>query len=163
MTDRRVNLQVRPLQAIAVGVLAMFVLAGCAKPDNFEKTADGIIVTPAQGPAKRVRLQVVSDRIVRVTAVPGESLQLPESLMVVAKPAADVKFSVARAGDKVVLKTARVTAEVALATGAVDFLDANGKPQLAERDRGTFEPVKADEKNLYRVHQLFNPGTDEAF
>jgi alpha-D-xyloside xylohydrolase len=158
-----VNLQVRPLQAIAVGVLAMFVLAGCAKPHNFEKTADGIIITPAQGPAKRVRLQVVSDRIVRVTAVPAESLQLPESLMVVAKPATDVKFSVARAGDKVVLKTARVTAEVALATGAVDFLDANGKPQLAERDRGTFEPVKADEKNLYRVHQLFNPGTDEAF
>jgi alpha-D-xyloside xylohydrolase len=150
-------------------VAVLFVLAcglqGCAKPkpDNFEKTADGVIVTPEQGPAKRVRLQVMSDRIVRVTAVPVASLQLPDSLMVVAKPASDVKFTVVRTGDKLVLKTPMVTAEVSLPTGVVDFLDADGKAVLAERDRGTFEPVKADDKDLYRVHQLFNPGTDEAF
>jgi alpha-D-xyloside xylohydrolase len=56
-----------------------------------------------------------------------------------------------------------VTAEVALSNGAVRFLDAQGKPLLGERDRGTFVPVKIEGKDLYRVHQLFNPGTDEAF
>jgi alpha-D-xyloside xylohydrolase len=74
-----------------------------------------------------------------------------------------MKFEVASADGKVVLKTGKVTAEVTLAGGVVSFLDANGKPLLMERDRGTFEPVKADDKDLYRVHQLFNPGTDEAF
>lgn len=148
---------------VAVVVVTALALSACAKQDTFEKTADGIVVTPADGPAKRVRLQVMSDRIVRVTAVPGESLQLPESLMIVAKPASDVKFSVESAAGKVMLKTARVTAQVTLATGVVNFLDASGKAVLTERNRGTFEPVKADDKDLYRVHQLFNPGTDEAF
>ena len=71
-------------------------VAGCAKKlDNFEKTGDGVIVSPVSGPAKRVRLQVMSDRVVRVTAVPAESLELPESLAVIAKAAGDVKFDVA--------------------------------------------------------------------
>ena len=149
---------------MAVFAVLALLLQGCTKPDSFEKTADGVIVTPTQGPAKRVRVQVMSDRIVRVTAVPVESLQLPESLMVVAKPPANgVKFDVESADGKVVLRTAKVTAEITLAAGVVTFLDASGKPVLAERDRGTFEPVKADDKTLYRVHQLFNPGTDEAF
>src|SRR5262245_22734057 len=79
-----------------VATLAVLLLAigACAKkPRNIEKTADGIVVTPQQGPAKRVRLQVMSDRIIRVTAVPTESLQLPESLAVVAKPAPGVSFT----------------------------------------------------------------------
>ena len=37
---------------------------------DFERTADGVIVTPASGPAKKVRLQVMSDRAIRVTASP---------------------------------------------------------------------------------------------
>ncbi len=139
-------------------------VAGCAKKlDNFEKTGDGVIVTPASGPAKRVRLQVMSDRVVRVTAVPAESLELPESLAVIAKAAGDVKFDVATTDSAVSVRTSQLTAEVNASTGAVRFLDANGKEVLAERDRGTFEPVKADDKSLYRVHQVFNPGTDEAF
>lgn len=161
------SLQVRLGKSAIVAALlvAAFALQGCARSasDSFERTADGIIVTPTEGPAKRVRLQVMSDRIVRVTAVPVEGLQLPESLMVVAKPASDVKFDVESSDGKVVLKTDKATAAITLATGVVSFLDASGKPLLTERDRGTFEPVKADDKDLYRVHQLFNPGTDEAF
>ena len=38
-------------------------VAGCAKElDNFEKTGDGVIVTPVSGPAKRVRLPVCTAR-----------------------------------------------------------------------------------------------------
>lgn len=147
-----------------LAAILFLAIAACAKqPDNFQQTADGVIVTPTAGPAKRVRLQVMSDRIVRVTAVPTESLQLPDSLAVTASPAAGAAFSVEATNGKLVLKTAAVTAQVSLDSGVVAFLGADGKPVLAERDRGTFEPVKADDKTLYRVHQLFNPGTDEAF
>ncbi|HKE95101.1 MAG TPA: TIM-barrel domain-containing protein [Povalibacter sp.] len=145
-------------------LLTLLATTGCAKkPENFQKTADGIVVMPTQGNAKRVRLQVMSDRIIRVTAVPGESLQLPDSLAVVAKPASDAKFTVDSANGKVVLKTGQVTAEVALESGVVNFLDASGKPVLSERDSGSFEPVKIGDRGLYRIHLLFNPGTDEGF
>ncbi len=154
------------MKAVAAMLLAALILAigGCAKKaENFEKTADGVVLTLAEGPAKRVRLQVMSDGIVRVTAVPVDSLDLPESLAVTARPAGDARFSVESTDSAVILKTARVIAEVNAKTGVVRFLDAAGKEILAERDRGTFEAVKADETSLYRVHQLFNPGTDEAF
>jgi alpha-D-xyloside xylohydrolase len=87
---------------IAILLVMALTLQGCGRRDsgNFEKTADGVIVTPTEGPAKRVRLQVMSDRIVRVTAVPVESLQLPESLMVAAKPASGVQFNVESADGK---------------------------------------------------------------
>ncbi|HEY5807831.1 MAG TPA: TIM-barrel domain-containing protein [Povalibacter sp.] len=150
---------------IATFVAALFAIGGCAKkpPQNFAKTADGVIVSPTQGAAKRVRLQVMSDRIIRVTSVPVESLELPQSLAVVGQPAADAKFTVEAAGDTVVLKTSQVTAEVAFVNGAVKFLGADGKPLLSARDSGAFAPVKVGDRELYSVHQLFNPGTDEGF
>src|SRR6187551_2412605 len=89
-------------------------MGACAqkKPDNFEKTADGLLVAPTQSSAKRVRLQVISDRIVRVTAAPTDNLELPESLAVMAKPASGVNFTIESTDDGVVLKTAQVTAKV---------------------------------------------------
>ncbi|HEU4485147.1 MAG TPA: TIM-barrel domain-containing protein [Povalibacter sp.] len=153
-------------RTITVALLALALLGAAAcssKPQNFEKTVDGVVVSPTQGAAKRVRLQVISDRIVRVTAVPVEKIDVPESLAVVAKPSADAKFTLDSADGKAVLKTAAVTVEVDLASGAVDFLDADGKSRLASRDSGSFTPVKIGDRELYSVHQLFNPGTDEGF
>lgn len=130
---------------------------------RFEETADGVIVTPAAGPAGRVRLQVMSDDIVRVTAVPGEELSLPESLMVTAKPAADGGFTVTASEGDVLLETPEVTARVALDTGAVSFLDSEGNEVLSEHGRGSFEPVRIQGEDFYRIHQRFNRNTDEAF
>jgi alpha-D-xyloside xylohydrolase len=138
-----------------------FALTG-ALDGTFEKTADGVIVTPASGPAKKVRLQVMSDRIIHVTATPTDSLDTPASLMVRAQPRTS-GFTVDQVGGKLVLKTAKATAEVSLADGTVDFKDASGKTVLAERDRGAFTPVKVDGQDFYEVRQQFNPGTDEAF
>jgi alpha-D-xyloside xylohydrolase len=92
----------------------------------FEKTADGVIVTPASGPARKVRLQVMGERIIHVTATPTDSFDAPESLMVTAKPQTG-GFTVTQAGGKLVLKTAKATAEVSLADGTVDFKDARAR------------------------------------
>src|SRR5581483_9114622 len=62
--------------------------------EPYQKTPDGIVVYPAAGPAKRVRLQVMSDRVIRVTAVPTQALDLPKSLMVTATPTGNVPFTV---------------------------------------------------------------------
>jgi alpha-D-xyloside xylohydrolase len=133
---------------------------------SMEKTGNGLVVTPDKGPAKKVRLQIMSDKIIRVTAVPQDNLNIPDSLMVTAKPASDGKFSVEKKGDKALLRTADVTAEVSLTTGAVRFLDKNAKPVLTEYER-SFGPVTADpagaDKDSYAIRQQFNRGTDEGF
>ena len=127
--------------------LAAVVLGGCVtgqqdqdKASAYERIDSGIVVSPASGPAKRVRLQVMSDRIVRVTAapqemLPGETLNVPASLMVTATPSNDAEFTVEERDGFVVLKTARVQAEVSTESGAVRFLDDQGRPILAEHER----------------------------
>jgi len=129
---------------------------------GFEKTADGVVVTPGSGPAKKIRLQVMSDRAFHVTATPTDSLDTPASLMVVAQPKTS-GFTVEQSGGKVVLKAGKATAEVVLATGAVSFKDASGKTVLSEQARQAFKPVSIDGKGFYGISQQFNPNTDEAF
>ncbi|HMI36914.1 MAG TPA: TIM-barrel domain-containing protein, partial [Steroidobacteraceae bacterium] len=147
-----------------IALLACAVAGGVqAAGGSFERTTDGVIVTPAAGPAAKVRLQFTSDRIIHVTAVPQASLDLPASLMVVAPPPAHPNYQITRQGDRLVLKSARVSAEVSLATGLVSFRNAHGIRVLEERDRGVFEPVTVGEQPFYSLRQQFNPGTDEAF
>ena len=129
---------------------------------GFEKTADGVVVTPASGPAKKVRLQVMSDRVIHVTATATDSLDTPASLMVTAAPKTS-GFTVESVGGKVVVKAGKATAEVALSDGAVSFKDAAGKTVLAEQGRQAFKPLTIDNEGFYAVSQRFNPGTDEAF
>lgn len=134
---------------------------------DFQQTADGLIVTPEKGAARKVRLQVVSDKIIRVTAVPHENLEaVPASLMVTARPEG-AAFSVTEKDGKALLQTGEVTAEIALDTGVVSFLNKNGEVLLAEHDRGSFGPVAADpagaDPDSYAIRQQFNRGTDEGF
>ena len=155
----------RPLQSIRLCLLvalAVICNVATAAEGRFEKTPDGVIVTPAQGTAKRVRLQVMSERIVRVTAVPTESLATPASLMIVAKPAA-AGFTVEDADSAVKVRTPKLQAEVSLADGVVRFLDAQGKPVLVEQPRTAFQPIKIDGKDFYRIQQRFNANSREAF
>ena len=155
----------RPIQSLRLHLLVALVCVcgiATAAEGRYEKTPDGVIVTPAQGSAKRVRLQVMSDRIVRVTAVPTESLSTPASLMVVAKPAA-AGFTVEDAASVVKLRTPKLQAQVSLANGLVQFMDPQGKPILVEQQRAAFQPVSVDGKNFYRIQQRFNPNTREAF
>ena len=141
--------------------LVVFAVARAEAP--YQRASDGIVVEPTQGPAARVRLQVMSDRIIRVTAMPVGTLDVPKSLMVTAAPSGDAPFTVQQSGGELELRTRSLAADVSLATGAVRFLDARGRVLLAERDRGVFDPVKIAGKKYYSVRQVFNPGTDEAF
>ncbi len=134
-----------------------------AAAQRFERTAGGVTVIPASGPAASVELTVHGDGIIHVVSVPkaGGSTPRAPSLMVAQPPAAG-PFEVTQSAGQVRIRTARTTAEVALATGEVRFLDANGKPLLAEAGPARFAPTKADGKPYVTVSQQFNRGTDEA-
>lgn len=134
---------------------------------DVQRTADGVIVAPAEGAARRVRLQVMGPRLIRVTATPDTAFDLPDSLMVIAEPVTD-GFGVEVDGDVVRLTTTETTAEVSRRTGRVTFLNADGEVMLAEREGGReISPFWVEDQNgiqPYRsVRQLFDPAPDEAF
>jgi len=142
---------------ILAGLVCVALLVGCAQkaPEgSFVQDATGVVVTPAAGDAKRVRLEVRSDRIVRVTAVADGNLELPASLMVVSPTSAAPTFKVEKKEGDLTVSTTALVAHVSLANGAVRFADTSGKALLEETPtRGLASGVS----------QRFNPGSDEAF
>ncbi|MBC8024871.1 MAG: DUF4968 domain-containing protein, partial [Steroidobacteraceae bacterium] len=136
-------------------VLLIALLAACSasQPEgSFTSDASGLVVTPAAGSAKSVRLQVINDRVVRVTAVTDQNLELPPSLMAAPAAGKSAPFKVTRTEDEVMLETALLRARVSLANGAVRFTDHADKTLLAEEPKRSFQGG---------VSQRFNNGTDE--
>jgi alpha-D-xyloside xylohydrolase len=134
---------------------SVVLLAACSKaPDgSFVKEGASVVVTPASGKARRVRLEVRTDRIVHVTSVNDGNLDVPKSLMVVDSKAPPPEFKAREKDGAVVVDTGKIRASVSLADGTVSFSDAAGKPLLGEQPI-TAWPAKG-------VTQRFNPGTDE--
>ena len=150
-----------PVQMIAVAMLVSASSSALAE-GSYRRTDTGIIVTPDQGPEKAVRLQVYGDEIIRVTSTPTAELDLPPSVMVTARPVYKA-FSVDEAPGSVTLKTAKVSAQVDLATGNVAFRDSSGRTVLTESGPPGFAEESAEGKKFLAVRQQFNRGTDEGF
>ena len=103
-----------------------------ALDSQIQKQSDGVLLTTPSG---TLRLQIWSDRIVRVTFAPENKLPVKKSFSVIAKPA-KTKWKLNETPDAVILETQAVRARVDKKTGAVGFFDLNGKPILQEADNG---------------------------
>ena len=148
-------------------LLAMSVVAALvpmqALAQSVERQADGVIVRPADTQAADVRLQLVSDRIVRVSADVDGDFQRSPSLMRAEAPSAPPAFEVEQEEGRVRVKASGIAAEVSLGDGSVSFFDANGKPLLAERPGAReFQPATFDGRDYYSVRQRFQSPQDEA-
>ncbi|AKC87594.1 TIM-barrel domain-containing protein [Pseudoxanthomonas suwonensis] len=147
--------------ARAVLVMALLPLAAAAQ--TVERQADGVIVRPADGQAADVRVQVVSDRIVRISADLDGDFQRSPSLMRVPVPGTP-RFEVGQTADAVRLTAAGIAAEIALADGRVSFFDGDGRPLLEETRGGrSFTPFEAEGRPLVSVRQRFVSPDDESF
>jgi alpha-D-xyloside xylohydrolase len=130
--------------------------------DHYRRTETGVVVTPASGTEKAVRLEVYGPRIIRVTAVPDDLKGVPPSLMVIAPPVPG-GFEITEAPGSVVLSTGAVAARVDLTNGNVSFRDGGGQVVLAESGPAIFTPATAEGRPFLAVRQQFNRGTDEGF
>ena len=131
---------------------------------GYVRIADGIVVTPAGGAAKKVRLEVVSPTIVHVTAFPGDTLNLPASLMAVRTGSPNVAFTVRGAPDAVTLATGKLSVVVRRSDGQVLFEDSQGKVITGEVAAGReLRPVTLDGKPYYAIRQQFESTPAEAF
>ncbi|TWT19157.1 DUF5110 domain-containing protein [Luteimonas marina] len=139
-------------------------LAGCGAQaaTNWERLGDDLVVRPTADGAADVRLQVVADGIIRVTADPDGDFARSESLMRVAREGAAPQFEATEADGKLRVTASGISAEVSLADGRVAFFDAAGKPLLAEVAGGrSFDAAEFDGTPYVSVRQRFESNDDE--
>ncbi|MBO9155202.1 TIM-barrel domain-containing protein [Chitinophaga sp. GCM10012297] len=136
-------------------------------PVKFIREKDGVTVFPEtylSGNARAVKLQVITDNIIRVMASPGKEIPGRKSLITVySPPSAD--FTLTESTDKVTVQTSSLTATVTLATGAVVFTDKNGRPLLAERPHNgrNLQPAVFEGQSVYGITQTFETTDGDAY
>ncbi len=150
------------IQSISMLCLAG-ILYSCGSA-KYEKNDNGIVVNIAQhgeNSVRKVRLQVMGDKLIRVSATPEKNFSEAESLIIV-PPTEQTKFDVAETDSTVSVSTAFVTATVSLSDGNVSFYDKEGKQILAEDPAGRhFTPIEVEGTKGYTVQQVFKSLDDE--
>ncbi|MBR5256764.1 MAG: DUF5110 domain-containing protein [Bacteroidales bacterium] len=115
------------------------------------------------GPSK-VRLQVMGEKLIRVSATPERKFNDRKSLVVL--PREDkVSFQVSMEEGLVKVSTSAVTAFVDPATGKMRFTDAAGNTLLDSGEGGlmSFEPIEVEGKKAFSTRVVFDSPEDEAF
>ena len=150
--------------SIALGIL-LFV--SCTSTE-IEKTAHGIIVRlqPQNSrEARNIRLQVVNEMIIHVSATSEKNFSTENSLITQPGLTFSDKFTVDEKEDRVILSTDSLDVVILLETGEIAFLNKNGEPILQEQKGGgkTLIPIEVEGTKGFTVHQLFESSDDEAF
>ena len=116
------------------------------------------------GEASRIRLQVLGEKLIRVSATPDKKFNDRKSLVVLPQKA-DVPFQVSMEEELVKVSTSTVTATVDPATGKLNFTDADGKTLLASGEGGlmAFDPIEVEGKKAFSTRVVFDSPEDEAF
>jgi len=140
-------------------------MVSCGRKE-WKQTDDGVLLrlkpaSPTE--TSMLKVSVVTDRIIRVTAVPGKSFSDAKSLIVIDQTTVP-PFTVTEEEGFVTVSAAEVKAKVALATGQVTFLDGNGNLITREREGGrSFFPIEVEGTKGFTMQQVWESPDDEAF
>lgn len=149
----------------SLSLLFLAFLISCSSAP-WEKISDGVVVHVRKDgkPDHSVRLQVLTDQIIRVSSVPGKHFADKPSLMIIDQLPAVPDYTVEEEEDAIILKTAYLRARVLKATGEVIFTDADGNMILAEKQGGgkSFETVSIEGEDFISIRQQFESPDDEA-
>lgn len=145
---------------LLTGVLVMGSLltpaSAWAKKAGYERLKDGVVVT---APDAKVRVRVINDKIMRVSATPEQEFKADSSLVVLPKfqgNANNPQFTVTEKKGVVEVATSQIKAVINEKNGQVKFYDHNGKELLVENQNGrTFTPRVTDGTKAYTVQQTW--------
>lgn len=145
---------------LLAGVLVMGSLlapvSSWAKKAGYERLKDGVVVT---APDAKVRVRVINDKIMRVSATPEQEFKADSSLVVLPKfqgNANNPQFTVTEKKGAVEVATSQIKAVINEKNGQVKFYDHNGKELLVENQNGrTFTPRVTDGTKGYTVRQTW--------
>ena len=144
---------------------ALLVLGACA--DVYKVTENGVSVKvqqPSEDGPTLVRLEVIGEKIIHLSATPERKFADPESLVII--PAKEkTGFAVEQNEDTITVSTSEIKANVLASTGEVWFTDMDGKVLLREDEGGgkSFSPIEVEGTHGYSFRQVFESPEDEAF
>jgi alpha-D-xyloside xylohydrolase len=147
--------------------LLLFVAMSC-HVGKYDKISDGIIVhlkAKTGSITQSIRLQIVNEDVIHVSASPNRSFSDVKSLMVEENKHSTVKWDIEEKGDTAILRTSKLNVKISILTGEVFFTNKKGLPILSENHGGgkTFIPYTADGQSFYHIRQVFESPDDEAF
>ena len=146
-----------------VPVFLVLTMASCQKQE-YKTLEDGVIVNvkqPVKGGPQKVRLIVMSDRIIRVSATPDKVFHDRNSLIILPDAAKQTGFAVRNSKDEVELQTGGMSAIVRKADGRVRFTDAGGNRLSNESEPARFTPIEVDDTQGYSTVNRFDTSDDE--
>ncbi len=136
----------------------MLALVACST--DVRQTERGVVVKTDEG--VRVRVEVVTPTIARVTASCDKRFSRRESLAVLPQPSfSDFRVETSDEG-QVRLMTDAMQLTIDRQTGRVACYDAEGRLVLSE-DRREFSPIEVEGDRGYTVRQVFHSPDEEAF
>ena len=141
------------------------VVLSCTKP--YAHDGNGVIVKvrdPCENGPRLVRLEVLGEKIIHVSATPERKFADPQSLVVLPQEG-KTRFEVIEEDGRLMVETSVLKAIVSTSTGEVRFEDKEGSLILAEQAGGgkTFESVMVEGVKGYSFRQVFDSPEDEAF
>ena len=146
-----------------VPVVLLLALASCREVE-YKTLEDGVIVNvkqPVDGGPQKVRLTVMSDRIIRVSATPDKVFHDRNSLIILPDAAQKTGFAVRNRRDEVELQTGGMSAIVSKSDGKVRFTDAGGNRISNESEPVRFTPITVDDTHGYSTVNRFDTSDDE--
>ncbi|MCV9385113.1 TIM-barrel domain-containing protein [Reichenbachiella ulvae] len=150
----------KTIKQLVLGLMAVAVFA-CQQggASKYQKTEDGVVVSPTDGTAKSVRVSFVTPDIVKVEASADGQWDSTPSLIAV--PVEDqVSFEVKEENGHLVLSSAELSVTIDQATGHVAYADAAGNAIMAEDSR-SFEAITVEGETGYTMSQRFDSPEDE--
>ncbi|MBQ3765765.1 MAG: glycoside hydrolase family 31 protein [Bacteroidales bacterium] len=148
-------------RTLLAGLGVLLLVQGCQSGYSVKGNQ---VVIPVEGEAAQVRLQVMGEKIVRVSATPDRKFHDRKSLVVL--PSGEqTPFQVTKEDGLVKVSTSALTAIVEQATGKMCFLDSDGRMLLASGEGGrmSFTPIEVEGKKAYSTRVVFDSPDDEAF
>jgi alpha-D-xyloside xylohydrolase len=130
------------------------------------KNEDGVTVRiSSSNEVKTIRLQIVSDDIIHVSASPADTFSKRESLIAVYPETQKTGWLFSESPKDVQVSTATTRVTVSWKTGEIVFTDKEGRVLLAENKGGgkSFQAMEADGERAFSVRGVFESPDDEAF
>ena len=148
-----------------LSLLTAVVLSACTGAVRQDERGITVKVqSPVKGGPALVRIEVMGEKLIHVSATPARKFSDPESLVIL--PYEDkTPYEVFSNKETVTVTTAAIKANVSKTTGEVWFTDHDGNIILAEQRGGgkSFEPIEVDGTRGYSFRQVFESPDDEAF
>src|SRR5688572_16299148 len=146
-------------KTLLVSILFLaFAFTSCTQKPGYEKLDDGILLNFGDGADSRLlKLAVVSESIIRVTATPTDTFPKSASLIVVPQTGTPATWRVEEGEGDVSIITRSLRAKVSLSTGEVVFMDSTGQVILQEKNGGgkSFTPTKVENEKTHSIRQVF--------